>query len=593
MTDDRAGRAAVGDATAVTMVTPPPDAGPVQPNGDHTVTVFGLNLSIADIVLCTICFSLVAFAVPGVAGAFSVGRVAVLLVVIPAGLAVLLRMARRDLAALILVASVAWCIVTSALSPAPGLSMLGELYVRSGALNWAGAAAVWAIARRYSGPRTAEFLGWTLVGATALSSLVAIAQLFVQPGAGFLQLREGRPTGLAGHAIYVGAHASACCAWFAYRQLHRSSLTNVVGVFVFAAVGSAIGVRTAVLVSVLATLYVAFRARTVRAVALPVAVFFGTVVGTFAPSGSGTGSGSAVDRVASDGGLSVRLDLWLAGLRAWIDRPILGWGEARYLEATQSYVPIDFLRQAPWRDAHNLFVATVVGQGIVGLVLLVGFLAVAGRRARGATAWIALALTASLVLQPTPPATLALAALMLGVATSSPKTVISTWTPATRAGAIGLVVVGSLLAGSYVVAARSLSSVAADPTADASLPAHMFWFRYDPHTAATIALSRGTQAVLGNAAPDTVLSWRRRAVELDPESAGQHGELAFDLAYYGELAEATAEARRSMELQPHNPLALRALVVVASTSGDDELLRAATDELCEFGLEREFVSCEP
>jgi len=71
---------------------------------------------------------------------------------------------------------------------------------------------------------------------------------------------------------------------------------------------------------------------------------------------------------------SSRLAAWRVGLRAWADRPLLGWGTDMGLTAYLANVtPQEAARQAPeraWWDVHNIFIQFLLTTGVVGLLAL-------------------------------------------------------------------------------------------------------------------------------------------------------------------------------------------------------------------------------
>ena len=86
-----------------------------------------------------------------------------------------------------------------------------------------------------------------------------------------------------------------------------------------------------------------------------------------------------LDRITSprDVALSMgsRFDNWGAGLRAFADRPLLGWGPGNYLAASGRHLGADFGRRLPGKGAvnegldhaHNMAIEEAATKGVAGL----------------------------------------------------------------------------------------------------------------------------------------------------------------------------------------------------------------------------------
>ncbi len=88
-------------------------------------------------------------------------------------------------------------------------------------------------------------------------------------------------------------------------------------------------------------------------------------------------SNSMVARLAligpNDPSLEGRTDSWRAGFRAFIDRPIFGWGPDNYLVAWGRYVDRDMTRSLSGDQAHNKFVEELTNTGMIGFLSYVAF----------------------------------------------------------------------------------------------------------------------------------------------------------------------------------------------------------------------------
>ncbi len=74
-----------------------------------------------------------------------------------------------------------------------------------------------------------------------------------------------------------------------------------------------------------------------------------------------------------------RTTVWTASARAWSERPILGWGpNTTHTAYIWAATPHELeVATRPWGDAHDLFLETGVGTGVLGLLPLIALLATA------------------------------------------------------------------------------------------------------------------------------------------------------------------------------------------------------------------------
>jgi O-antigen ligase len=182
----------------------------------------------------------------------------------------------------------------------------------------------------------------------------------------------------------IGPWLAAVAASAALVQLAggRIALLVVIGVLAWALV------RRGVKVALLAT----------------VAVVLGLAVAAPISTASGTGSTERLDSAARSEGVASRLENWYSARHAVADHPLLGSGPGTYLAATEKYRTPKLGRldggDSVYADAHNLAVEYVVTMGVVGLVALIAFALLAGRRAGGAMLAVALALLVAHAVQP-------------------------------------------------------------------------------------------------------------------------------------------------------------------------------------------------
>ncbi|MBI4729854.1 MAG: O-antigen ligase family protein [Acidobacteria bacterium] len=124
------------------------------------------------------------------------------------------------------------------------------------------------------------------------------------------------------------------------------------------------------------------------------------------------------------GSALARRYIWTSSARGFLRRPLLGWGPASTWGANVSSATQAEMRMTGriWHDAHNLFVESLVGTGVVGtaaLAVLIGLGVARARRAPSSRRWAAAgaaALGVHHLLQPIHVSLTPLAFLLLGVA---------------------------------------------------------------------------------------------------------------------------------------------------------------------------------
>jgi O-Antigen ligase len=132
--------------------------------------------------------------------------------------------------------------------------------------------------------------------------------------------------------------------------------------------------------------------------------------------------GSSTERVsgASASGLGPRVALWGNAVTAIGERPFIGFGPGRFATAVSPHTSIEVAQYTGgdmlYADAHNFVVEYATTTGLVGLLLLFGWLVTAGRRARGPLVGFVIAVAMSMLLQPQYVGLTPLVALALGAA---------------------------------------------------------------------------------------------------------------------------------------------------------------------------------
>lgn len=136
-----------------------------------------------------------------------------------------------------------------------------------------------------------------------------------------------------------------------------------VGLVALGLTGSRGGMLTSVVALMIVPLTMARLSAGRRAVAITLLVISGAVAATFVPDTLIQRLATTGTEVTGEGGLSGRYRIWRAGLKAFAQKPVVGWGTSSFRGAT-----------SPWmgtqpKVAHNSFLSVLVEEGIIGFVL--------------------------------------------------------------------------------------------------------------------------------------------------------------------------------------------------------------------------------
>jgi len=197
-----------------------------------------------------------------------------------------------------------------------------------------------------------------------------------------------------GNQLFAGALVAAAMAAAAAGE--RSAVRRLAVLVVMTAAVASIGERSSLVLPVVALVVTWWRARQPWRRAAVTGV---VVVATFAlwqlaePHMPGApppeGSIQQLRSSATDTG---RFIVWRVTARAWLDRPVLGWGPGTTLAAyLHEGTPAEVTSATRgWPDAHDLFLETGVTTGVVGLLALlalIGLVAVRAVRSPPEAAW--------------------------------------------------------------------------------------------------------------------------------------------------------------------------------------------------------------
>ncbi|MEZ5202989.1 MAG: O-antigen ligase family protein [Acidimicrobiales bacterium] len=321
-------------------------------------------------------------------------RIAIVLVGLGPGLAVVFGLARRgDRASWWLLGWLAWAALAALASSSPRLSLLGVYGIDSGWIYLAGYVGAWGLGRRLR-PSSRPLLGRIVFAGLAVNMAFAVLEVVIDPS-GDLATNAGRAAGLQTNSLYLAGLLTGLLAMLA-RSVGRGAPRWRLALVVPTALAlNLTGSRTALVGgTVIAVAAVALPGsgtaldrpeRLLRTLAVVVGVGLGVLI-----SLPLQGEASTVVRLEGNeasGGMRNRVLMWEAGVEALDERPLVGWGPGRFREATSSRITAEFARlEGPEKvffDAHNVVVEQLVTTGVVGAALLGGFVVLAVLRARG------------------------------------------------------------------------------------------------------------------------------------------------------------------------------------------------------------------
>jgi O-antigen ligase len=311
------------------------------------------------------------------------------------GLLALVRLLRaRDRAAQWGTAYLAAALVSTLFSGNVALSLTGSYGSMNGWFLTAALVSVWALGRSLTDPGRHAVGTAVVLSATVMSVLAVLGARFHVWPSGLVYL--GRAHGLSGNPVYFSLFLTGALAVALVRaKEHKFFLLSAV--LIGAALeyaGGRAGVGAAIVV--LAAVTICFKGQHIVASVL-------ALVGFALASVTGIGA-SAAARVGSEaGGLGDRPDQWRTVWLAFKARPLLGWGPGRIDTATGPFRPLGY---GPCRtdealhDAHNIVLHNLGTVGLIGTVLMIGWLVSSARHTRGVGAIAAVAVGINLMVEP-------------------------------------------------------------------------------------------------------------------------------------------------------------------------------------------------
>ena len=541
-------------------------------------------------------------------------RIAVLLVGLGPGLVVLAGLVRRrDQAARWAAAYLAWALLAVFLADHPRLAVAGPFGLDVGWVYLAGYVAAWALGRRLT-PAGRLALPWVLVAGVGINALFALIEAAVEP-VGDLATESGRVHGLVSNSLFLGGLLVGALALLGHlagsRPARRVALAACSVPFAMAVnlTGSRAALVGGAVLAVLAAVVGARQSSARAAAAVPLvagAMVLGFVLSL--PLQSAESGATRLGETSASSGYQSRSIMWRLGVEAAIDRPIAGWGPGRFGEATAPRVTAEFTRaEGPdklFYDAHNLVVEQLVTVGVVGLVLLGGFVVSVVRRSRGPLLWFGAGIALTWLFNPVSVCTGGVALLALGAAWSrdgapGPSDVDEPPSEAERPGgsdayAVAGRAIGAVLAAAGLVVGVTLLRADAlldDGVASGDLAAVRHAEQLFPPDAVVTGIVAEALGRVADEQPTAanrraVVAASRRATQLDPTRAYWWIRLGAREYAFGEgteedrLDRAEAAFRRALTRNPWSVEAMIGLRGIADARGDAAEVERLTERLC-------------
>jgi O-Antigen ligase len=326
---------------------------------------------------------------------FTTLKASLVVTLVGPGLLALGRLLRaRDGAARWGAAYLAATLVSTLLSGNIALSLSGPYYWLNGWILTLALVSVWALGRSLTDPGRHAVGTAVVLSATAMSILAVLGSRFNVWPTGLVYL--DRAQSLTGNPVYLSTFLAGALAVALVRARdHRFFLASafLIGAALEYAGGRA-GVGAALVVVVVVT--IVFKGRYLIASLL-------SIVGFVLAWVTGTGTSAAARVGTQAGGLGERPEQWRTVWSAFKERPILGWGMGRLDAATGPFRPLGY---GPCRtdealhDAHNVVLHHLGTVGVIGTVLMIGWLVTSARHTRGVGAIAAVAVGLNLMVEP-------------------------------------------------------------------------------------------------------------------------------------------------------------------------------------------------
>jgi O-antigen ligase len=377
-------------------------------------TVREPGLTFVDKLIATVVF-FVPFAYYHLVNApFSTMKAALIVLLTGPGLFSLVRLLRSgDRAARWGAAYAAAALVSTLASGNIALSLAGPYAWFNGWFLTLAIVAVWALGRSLTAAGRRAVTTAIVLSAALMSALAWLGSRFNIWTNELVYL--DRAQSLTGNPVYLSIFLSGALAVALMRagenRMHLVSVFLIGSGLEFAGGRAGLGAAVFVIFAVL----VFFRARHLLAAGASIA-------GGILAAVVGTGT-SAATRVGADGGgLGSRPAQWKSVWDAFQARPLLGWGPGRIDAASGRFRPLGY---GPCRsdealnDAHNFLLHHLGTVGIIGTILMVGWIVSVARQTRGPAAIAAVAVGLNLLVEPLWAASVIPFVLLVGAASNA------------------------------------------------------------------------------------------------------------------------------------------------------------------------------
>lgn len=456
------------------------------------------------------------------------------------------------------IAFIVAAVVAALLSSAPSLSIIGPYATGSSVLLFVAVVGFHAAGRRSASPSAQLLVGRALLASAAINAGLAVLQARLDLSSYGLEIVESRSAALLGNPVHLATLLAGAfpLVWSRMREAKGRGPSGLL-VILLAAGAQVSGSRFLLLALGLAALAILVRHRNLAATAFAIAVVSGLLIGAFI--GHRPDFAGASDRITqvgvAEGSTMQRLYTWRESIPTVLERPLLGFGPGRYLQATARHRSTPLAKAGPdsyFADAHNLFVDIAVGTGLVGLAAFLAWLVLAVRGARGPCLWSALALLGMHLVEPAHPGTTPLIGLMLGVGSTewiAPALAKSISVIATSiAATVGVLLGGTILIGDLRLQEARLDAnrQAAKGAADQLPP----W----PEVSDAVARLIIFDAVVArdDRLWEEAVEWERRAVEADPSDPRWWVLAGLVEAKAGQTNRAEASFRMALRLNQYS-----------------------------------------
>ena len=482
---------------------------------------------------------------------------------IPVLVALLRTSARR--AAAVALASGIVAAVSTLVSDNPAMSFFGMDFWGTGCLFLLGLIGIWAIGVA-SGRAATRAIEQAITAGVVINTLVAVVQLFTDLSRFGAPGYRNQPTGLLGQPVALGELLLGGL-WLVLRRPPRVEAKTLMLVG-FVGLGIEIaGERLPLVLVPLVVGAAVWRRPRGDKLMLAVAVAVGVILGVgLTHVGTAADSNSATDRLQGGVGQTARFENYVAGLHAFADRPVLGWGPGRYQAAASQYRTRSLASAVPdseFTDAHDLPLQYAVTMGLAGLGAFGLWLWLVVRRASGPLVGFALLVLAVQLLQPQDITLTPLALLALGAAgpLDAVRRVV-VWPLQAVLVAGGVVFAGIVMLGGYHDRQADRGSLS-----DALAAARMYPHWPDRAIEAANAELSNTDAPLAERL-SAATSWTAIAVARDRRDVRSAITQGFVDLIVGDSTSAGLHLDEGLRLDPYSPEALAGKGIVAQRNGD-------------------------